>query len=168
MPKTKPILQLLKSNSNGNPWRIAPTKDGYILNIYFFQQRGIFVFISQCLVLFLHPRLHLLLCVFVHRLPLMKTSLFLVNHWFTWIPTTIDDSHYVPIGLSIVGHEVLEVWIKTPFFTIILFNLHHMTHWTSICLHIACHKWQLPSLYIKLYHTHGRQGSSILRHNSHD
>jgi hypothetical protein len=113
VPKTKPILQLLKSSSNNNPRKITPTRYGYILNIYFFQWCGIFVFISQCLVLFLHLQLDLLFCVFVHQLTLMKTiSLFHVNHWFTWIPTTIDNSHYVPIGLSNVSHEFLELWIN--------------------------------------------------------
>jgi hypothetical protein len=61
---------------------------------------------------FLQLWLDLLFYVSVHALiPMKKTSLFFVHHWFTWKSTTIDNSNYVPIGLNVVSPESFEVWI---------------------------------------------------------
>ncbi len=50
--------------------------------------------------------------VYVRALiPMKKTSFFFVHHWLTWISATIDNPNYVPIGLSVVGHEFFEIWI---------------------------------------------------------
>jgi hypothetical protein len=52
-------------------------------------------------------------CVFVHRLNLVEiTCLLLIEHGFNAIPTTICNSHDVPIGLGVISHEALEVWIR--------------------------------------------------------
>jgi hypothetical protein len=42
-----------------------------------------------------------------------KTSLFSINHQLTWIFATMDNLNYIPINLSIVGHESFKVWIST-------------------------------------------------------
>jgi hypothetical protein len=93
--------------------------------------------------------------------------------------------HDVPIGLGVIGHEALEVWIRNTFLQ------HHLVQLSSkdtlnicvfklfqtlmssncfehLCFHIACHKRKLSSFYNKLDHTHGKQGSSNPRHISHD
>jgi hypothetical protein len=56
--------------------------------------------------------LDLMFYVYVRALiPMKKTSFFFVHHWLTWISATIDNPNYVPIGLSVVGHEFFEIWI---------------------------------------------------------
>jgi hypothetical protein len=84
-----------------------------ITHINFFQQGDIIVIIAQCFVLFMHIRFYLLLHVSVHGLcPMEVTHAFTIDHWFTSIPTTIHNSHYILICLNISSHETLEVSIK--------------------------------------------------------
>jgi hypothetical protein len=115
--KIEPILQLLKSSFINHPQGIPPIVDCCILNIYLFQKNDICVFITQCPMFFSHLWLDMLFCVSIQGLTLMKkTSLLFVNHWFTWISTTINNSNYVPIDLNVIGHESFEVWIVNSIF----------------------------------------------------
>jgi hypothetical protein len=41
-----------------------------------------------------------------------KKTLFLSTISSILIFATIDNSNYIPIGLSVVGHESFEVWIE--------------------------------------------------------
>jgi hypothetical protein len=98
------------------PWGIPPTMDSCIMNACLFQWGGILIFIPQGPVLFSHFWFDLLVCVFVHSLSLVKvTHLLPIYHWFIWIPTTIHNLNNVPIGLSVVSHETIEVWIRNTF-----------------------------------------------------
>jgi len=107
--KTKPILQLLKFSLMSCLKGIPPTMDCCISNFY---TNGIFVFIAQCPMFFSHLWLHMLFCVYVQWLILVKkTSALSINHQFTWISATINNSNYVPIGMNTIGHESFEVWI---------------------------------------------------------
>jgi hypothetical protein len=112
MPKTKLILQLLKPSYIHSPWEMPPTMDSCITNIYIFQWGGIFIFIAQGHVLLSHFWFDLLFCLFDHRLsPMEVTHLLPINHGFIRIPITIHNLNNVPIGMSVVNHETIEVWI---------------------------------------------------------
>ncbi len=61
----------------------------------------------------MHFWLYLLFHVSIHGLCAMEVTHALpIDHWFSWIPTTIHDSHYILISLNISSHEMLEIWIK--------------------------------------------------------
>jgi hypothetical protein len=112
MPKSKPILQLLKFSFISDTQIIPLIVDCYISSINFFQKNGIFVFITQCPMFFSQLWLDLLFCVYVHGLtPMKKTSSFFVNHRLIWISAIINNSNYILIGLNTMGHESFEVWI---------------------------------------------------------
>jgi hypothetical protein len=83
--------------------------DSHIVSICLFQQGGILVFIAQGPVLFLHFWFDLLFCVFVKLSPMEITHSFPIDHGFITFPTTIHNSNNIPIGLSVVTYEALEV-----------------------------------------------------------
>jgi hypothetical protein len=62
VPKIEPIIQLLEPNCIHMPF-ISLASNNEIVSIYFFQQGGILVFITQGLVLFVHFLFDLLFCV---------------------------------------------------------------------------------------------------------
>ncbi len=64
VPKIELIIQLLKPNCIRNPF-ISLTSNSKIVNICFFQQGGILIFIAQGLVLFMRLLFDLLFCVCV-------------------------------------------------------------------------------------------------------
>ncbi len=110
--KTKPILQFLKPSYIHSPQGIPLAPNNCIVSMHFFQQCGILVFITQGRVLFMHFWFNSLFCVFIHKLSLMKvTHSFPIEHQFIWIHNSIHDSHYIQIGLSVIDHETLEIWI---------------------------------------------------------
>lgn len=96
-----------------------------IMHINFFQQGDIIVIIARCFILFMHFWFYLLFHVSIHGLcPMEVTRALPIDHWFTWIPTTIHDSHYILISLNISSQEMLEVWIK------ITILWHHLLQFT--------------------------------------
>jgi hypothetical protein len=115
-----------------NLWGIPLASNSYKMNIYFFQEGGILLFITQGCVLFTHLWFDLLFCVFVHSLNIMEIiRLFFIDHWFTWTPTTIHDLHCILIAWMLSRMKPLKFGLGTPFFNVMtLFIFHHRTHWT--------------------------------------